>query len=393
MPITYYPTSANAALPTGSWPLAYPGKPISHGIGCGLTLPDLVFASILDIMEGAPLPTPINVSWLFDVFESVLDESHSRFRVRQYSSISRSWKKALSETVANSVSLGIALFEEGFDWAVPVPLVKDIDSLPHWWPWAPNRFFAKPLNVTSPATSRLLMPDFLLGQTVGGITAFSSMEAKGRDDPLDTPNFSVFEEFKRQAENIQLQDEAGLVVPLHRKILSVVAVRPTLVVPANRELKCRWFNHAEPPFDAPPGFLTQMALTQAKLLIWRLFGRDLWRYLGRLDKDGRWPKNTSEELIAKFSLKAVEGGIVRTGSEQDPCPWRPFISCDTLALLKELQYMPLRPKERRSTLIEMDRSIVQFLSNRLPANRKGSDGTVVDPMLRIGIGLKAKFGE
>jgi hypothetical protein len=382
MTITYFPTNSNALPPCGTLPCTYPGAPINGGVGVGLTLPDLVFASVLDVMEGTPLQAPINMSWLFDIFESALDELPPRIQLHQYGPLSRSWKRALSETIANSISLGIALFEEGFDWAVPVPLIKDVNSLPDWWPWVHNIFSAQPMPTVPPAMQYPLMPDFLLGTTVGGVTSFSSMEVKGRDSPLDTANFSAYGDFKRQSENIQLRDAAGLVVPLQRKILSVVAVRPTLVNPANRELKCRWFNHADLPDETPPGFLTQITVTQCSVLIRRLFG--IWPRLPLIwhTKDGPSVGRVAPHLLAVFDLEPVDGGYIRPSTVQDRSPWRPFISHDTLDLLEALWHTLPRADGGREHLLAMDRLITQFLAERKPINREHG------PMLRIGIGLK-----
>lgn len=380
MAITYYPTYLNL-LPAAKYPLfTYPGIPLGLGVGSSLTLPDLVFASVIDIMEGCPLESPLNLEWLFGMFESALDENPPRIQLRKYDLISRSWKRALSETIANAVSLAIAIFEEGFDWAVPVTLIKDPTTIPYWWPWTSTIFYAQPA-FNPPLVQHPLMPDFLLGETSGGITSFSSMEVKGRDAPLDTANLASYEDFKRQSENIQLCDLVGTPFPLQRKILSVVAVRPSLINHSNREIKCRWFNHSETKKNVPRGSLAQIALTHCSILLFRLFGIqiELDPYSsGHILLDT--PQLSPDFLIAS-GLVPLNNGYILPTTTQDRSSWRPYISGVTVDLLSKVQREIYQSRYPVESLHLIDDYFVKFLEKQPIFLRENG------PMLRIGIGL------
>ncbi len=387
MPIVHIPVNASLAAA----PLVYPGAP-SYSNSTNLRLPHLVFCGMLDIKNCSPLAPPVNVAWLFSMFNAALDDQVPHIQVSAYKNLSISWKRALSESVANSTSLAVALFVEKFDWAVPVTLCKNIAMLPLWWPWFPALV---QVNAIQPNVN---MPDFLIAKTINGFIFFSTLEVKGRDKPVDTAHLAEFggaKGFKAQSINAQLSNIFGNLGPaLVQKILSVVSIRPGLLNPIARTLKCRWFNHASEATPAPPGSLTQAALMQLDLALNCIFGFPTVKR----DSDDKplLPPAFSREELPRVALEVFEDGYVVPSSPEDPAPWRPFISRKTVGLCWRLHELwPRSPPFLRRTLQDIaegpgDQEFLRYADNLVASCM---DDPVLqsernEPMLRIGIGLK-----
>jgi hypothetical protein len=378
MTIAYFAVPVPAlAVPANTPPFTYPGVPVP-AVNLPLTITDLVLASVVDIMEGSPYPSPVKLDFLFDIFEASIDDTVNPYQSRRYGPLSRSWKRAVSEMLANAISIAIATEHQGYSWAVPVSLLKDPTDIPEWWEWSPSRFHVERLPIANPllpGQKAPLMPDFLMVSAGGLQTTFSSMEVKGRRTPIDTANFSEFPDMKEQSENIQMIDRFGNQIPLVRKILSVVAVRPDLATPSYRELKCRWFNHAEPPIGVPTGALAQAASIQCALMLYRLFKMKVQLPLMYLRRGHVVPRGDVVQRILN-RCDEVNGGYILRRSLTDRSPLRPYISKQTVEFLGSYQSFARTIAGRRPDLADLtvaDQRVRECITEQQPIARdKGS---------------------
>lgn len=385
MTIAYFAVPVPAPAVPANAPFTYPGVP-ALAVTLPLTITDLVLASVVDIMEGSPYPSPVKLDFLFDIFEASIDETVSPFQIRRYGPLSRSWKRVVSEMLANAISIAIATEHQGYSWAVPVPLLKDDTNIPEWWEWSPSRFRVRPLPIVNPlppGQKAPLMPDFLMVSAQGPQTTFSSMEVKGRRNPIDTANFSEFPDMKEQSQNIQMIDRSGNQIPLIRKILSVVAVRPDLATPSYRELKCRWFNHAEPPIGAPAGALAQAASIQCVLMLYRLFKITVRLPFMHLRYGHGVPRGDAvQRLLTRCD--AVNGGYVLRRSPTDRSPLRPYISKKTVAFLDSYERFASAIAGRRLDLADLtaaDQLVRECIAEQQPIDR--DEGSI----MALGFGI------
>lgn len=385
MTIAYFAVPVPAPAVPAIAPFTYPGVPAA-AVPLSLTITDLVLASVVDIMEGSPYPSPVKLDFLFDIFEASVDETVSPFQIRRYGPLSRSWKRAVSEMLANAISIAIATQHQGYLWAVPVPLLKDQANIPEWWEWSPSRFHVERLPIAiplPPGQKAPLMPDFLMVGARGPQTTFSSMEVKGRRTPIDTANFFEFPDMKEQSENIQMIDRFGNQIPLVRKILSVVAVRPDLATPSYRELKCRWFNHAEPPVNAPAGALAQAASVQCALMLYRLFNITVRLPLMYLRHGHEVPRGDAiQRLLARCD--ELNGGYVLRRSPTDRSLLRPYISKQTVAFLSAYQSFTRTNTGRQMDLADLtvaDQLVRECIAEQQSINR--DEGSI----MALGFGI------
>ena len=269
MKIKYHPVRHNKK-PDPLAPLEYPGRPKSDPILIQITDAQLLMAATLDITQGLPPPLAVDLGWMDKFFSSVIDTTVTPCSLEHYSTISISWKRALSESLANAFAIAAAIYYEGYDNILPITLLKTAGDLPSWWPYSPGIFFARCVD------EDVLMPDFLLSKiSWDGLSfRFSSMEVKGRDRSIVGETYAAFEGIKKQSTNVKLVAGPNGKPPpkISRNILSLVAIRPNAQSFLTRAIVCRWFNQSDAPETQPPGALTVATLLNCALAIYRLFG-------------------------------------------------------------------------------------------------------------------------
>jgi hypothetical protein len=254
MTINYYPV---VSIPYQSLPggvTSYPGKPSNAPVQLPIKALDLKLLSQLNIYE--TYEKPIGSDWLSRMIEAVVEAgSNGETCIKDYQTISPGWKGMFSQEFGTAVSLAIATHREQFVFFVPLRLCAYKKSLRYMgrdkWPLyisheVPHRWRVAKLN--SAAYKKILMPDYvLMDWDSAGNPRFSTLEAKGRDKPIDTDNYAEYVGWKHQSQNARLvAARAGMqnaAPAFHRNILSVVAVRPKLSNVNDRKIQCRWFNH------------------------------------------------------------------------------------------------------------------------------------------------------
>lgn len=193
------------------------------------------------------------------------------------------------------------------------------------------------------------MPDYVLARHNGVNWEFSTLESKGRDNPVHTANYAEYPKFKVQSMNAQLVPAAGFVgaPPLFTAhFLGVTALRSHLVSSASRAVRTRWFNHRAPNIDAPvpDRWGIEFAAAHYSALLYRLGLEDLGNALGKtlvlppefasVDSDVQALRDP-DVPPQRFDLAPIlEGTYVRRRSRGDFNS--PILTDGTLKVLKVL---------------------------------------------------------
>lgn len=233
-----------------------------------MTTADMALALRKDIDPGGVIPFLLTagLEQVFDVMypTQAIAGVDRLVATPAFAGVPGNWLSVFSQLVAAATSLAVAEKVEGYPYCLSMQFCKvnvpvlGVGPASAAWPLA--YWLAIPQKWRVMRTGAGLMPDYVIAKQNGaGVFEFSTLEAKGRDLPVDSNSYPGYASMKAQSQNAVIvvnpnlsAAAAAAVGPppvLTRRILSLVAIRPKAVRSKTRALSCRWTNHRDPGAD------------------------------------------------------------------------------------------------------------------------------------------------